>query len=110
FDEEVILLVRKLAEYRNSSIDDILNVRSDLRGAQRDIALAEHQVVTRAPGIEIENFELTDEGRRIDEDVIVTCDEVVALLFQARINLPPARHFVFDAVRNVLLTDNVHER
>src|SRR5262245_47287286 len=67
-EKEYVFPVREFPEHFHRSFDDVLNIRCNLRRAHRDIAFTEDQVVTRSSALELEDFEFTDECRRIDED------------------------------------------
>src|SRR2546425_11223651 len=60
--------------------------------------------------LELQELEFTaDEGRRIDENVVVGGVVTVASSFQARINLPTAGSVVFHATRHMFLAGEVHK-
>src|SRR6185369_12869288 len=109
FEQEEIFFVRKLAEDGHCLFDNVLNIREHLRCAHRNIPFAEDKIMASAPGLEIEDLELTDESGRIDEDVVVARDVKVVALLESGINLPAARRAVLKSARHVLLPDDIHK-
>src|SRR5262245_37845131 len=97
FEQKKIFLVGKLAEDRHRFFDNVLNVGEHLRRAQGNVALAEYEVMPRAGGFEIEDFEVADESRRIDEDVVIGRHVSVASLLESGVDLPAAGHVVLES-------------
>src|SRR5215831_13673888 len=90
FEQEGVFLVGKLAEHCQRGFNDVLNVGSHLCSAQRNIRFTEYETMMGSSGFEFENLEVADEGRGIDEDVVIGCRVSIALFFESRIYLPTA--------------------
>ena len=109
--QERVVLVGKFAKHESGCIHEISQVRDNLLVGHLQPRIAEHHTVRRAAcAFEFQYLEVADEGRRIDEDVVVGGLEPVAGLFQTGVNLPSRRDVVSRGDRCVLLPHHVHER
>src|SRR5262249_26114400 len=108
-EEECVLFVGKLAEDGDRRFNDVLNVGSDLWRAQGYVRFTEYETVMGTPGVEFENFKVANEGRRIDEDIVIRRVVPVAALFQPRIDLPSSWRFEFNVAWDMLLADDIHK-
>src|SRR5437667_11053576 len=91
FEQKYVFFVWKLSENRHGRFHDVLNVRCNLRPTHRNIGFSEYEMITCTAGLELQEHDFTaDDGRRIDENVVVRGVETAACSFQARINLPIA--------------------
>ena len=109
FEEEGVLLIRGFAEDGDARFHNLFHVGFDLWRSHRYVGFAEHQAMIRSGSLKLEYFELADECRRVDEDVIVPGVITVASFFQTCVDLPVSWNAVLHTVGHMLLSNDVHE-